>query len=268
MADDNSNSNNAAAGDVQFDQAPIIKKIKKVHGGHHGGAWKVAYADFVTAMMALFIVLWILGQDQEVKEAVSGYFKDPVGFSSKGKNILEGNSSQLINLNMEEEIQKKEAERQELEKIGEKLKSEISGDTELMNISDQVRVEIVKEGLRIELIDSENDVFFDLGTSELKLDAKRLIQKVGQELSKMPNRIIVEGHTDSRQYNNNGSGYSNFELSTDRANSAKRALVLGGVSERQIDEIRGFADTRLRNHEDPFSFLNRRISITVKFTTQ
>lgn len=268
MADDKLNSNNSAAGDVQFDQAPIIKKIKKVHGGHHGGAWKVAYADFVTAMMALFIVLWILGQDQEVKEAVSGYFKDPVGFSSKGKNILEGSSSQLINLNLEEEIQKKEAERQELEKMGEKLKSEIEGDTELMNISDQVRVEIVKEGLRIELIDSEKDVFFDLGTSELKLDAKRLIQKVGQELSKMPNKIIVEGHTDSRQYSNNGSGYSNFELSTDRANSAKRALVLGGVMESQIDEIRGFADTRLRNPEDPFSFLNRRISITVKFTTQ
>ncbi len=269
MAGENSNNgNNSSPPDIQFDQSPIIKKIKKVHGGHHGGAWKVAYADFVTAMMALFIVLWVLGQDDEVKEAVAGYFKDPVGFSSKGQNLLEGKSSQLIDLNIEEEIRKQETEKAELEKMGDKLKEEITSDTELMNISDQVRIEIVKEGLRIELVDSERDVFFEVGTSDLKLDAKKLIQKLGLELSKLPNKIIVEGHTDSRQYKNDGSGYSNFELSTDRANSAKRALVSGGVSEKQIDEVRGFADTRLRDIEDPFSFMNRRISITVKYTTK
>lgn len=265
MSDQQSNN---SLGNVQFDQAPIVKKIKKVHGGHHGGAWKVAYADFVTAMMALFIVLWVLGQNDEVKEAVAGYFKDPVGFSSKGQSILEGKNSQLIDLNIEEEIKKQEAEKFELEKMGEKLKENIGKDTELMNISDQVKVEIIKEGLRIELIDSEKDVFFEVGTSELKADAKKLIQTVGKELSKLPNKIIVEGHTDARQYQNDGSGYSNFELSTDRANSAKRALVSGGVSEKQIDEVRGFADTRLRDVNDPFSFLNRRISITVKYTSK
>jgi chemotaxis protein MotB len=265
MSDQQSNN---SPGNVQFDQAPIVKKIKKVHGGHHGGAWKVAYADFVTAMMALFIVLWVLGQNDEVKEAVAGYFKDPVGFSSKGQNILEGKNSQLIDLNIEEEIKRQEEEKFELEKMGEKLKEDIGKDTELMNISDQVKVEIIKEGLRIELIDSEKDVFFEVGTSELKADAKKLIQTVGKELSKLPNKIIVEGHTDARQYQNDGSGYSNFELSTDRANSAKRALVSGGVSEKQIDEVRGFADTRLRDVNDPFSFLNRRISITVRYTSK
>ncbi|MEW6507375.1 MAG: flagellar motor protein MotB [Bacteroidota bacterium] len=263
MADQQSNNN--SAGKVQLDQAPIIKKIKKVNGGHHGGAWKVAYADFVTAMMALFIVLWVLGQNDEVKEAVAGYFKDPVGFSTKGQNLLDGKNSQLIDLNIEEDIKRQEEERAEFEKMGQKLKEDLRKDTDLMNISEQVKVEIVKEGLRIELIDSDKDVFFEVGTSELKSIAKKLIQTVGKELSKLPNKIIVEGHTDARQYRNDGSGYSNFELSSDRANSAKRALVSGGVSERQIDEVRGFADTQLRDPNDPFSFLNRRISITVKY---
>jgi len=159
-------------------------------------------------------------------------------------------------------------ERRELEKMGEKLMNELAEDTELMGLADQVKVEIVKEGLRIELIDSASDIFFEVGTADLKSDAKKLLHKVGSELAKLENKIIVEGHTDSRQYKNDGSGYSNFELSADRANSAKRALVLGGVKEKQIDEVRGFADTRLRDAADPYSFLNRRISITVKYKSQ
>lgn len=264
---DEQKNQDSLPGELHYDQLPIVKKIVKGHGGHHGGAWKVAYADFVTAMMALFIVLWVLSQNDEVKEAVAGYFKDPIGFSTKGKTILEGNSSQLIDLKLQEEMQRMEMEKQELEKMGEKLIEELSDDTGFMNLSDQVKIEIVKEGLRIELVDSANDIFFEVGTSELKAEAKRLIQKIGFELAKMKNKIIVEGHTDARQYANDGSGYSNFELSADRANSAKRALVTGGVSEKQIDEVRGFADTRLRDPKDPLSFLNRRISITVKYTT-
>lgn len=245
---------------------PIIKKIKKSHGGHHGGAWKVAYADFVTAMMALFIVLWILGQKPEVKEAVSSYFKDPVGFSSKSKILIEGKANPIPGMNIEEDIQKHEMEKAELEKIGEKLIEELKADTQFMGLADQVKIEVVKEGLLIELTDSEKDIFFQIGTSELKKDAKKLIQKIGAEISKMPNKIIVEGHTDSRQFNNIGTGYSNFELSSERALSAKRALVSGGLHEKQIDEVRGYADTRLRNKENPLSATNRRISITVKFS--
>jgi chemotaxis protein MotB len=251
--------------DIGNESAPIIKKIKKSHGGHHGGAWKVAYADFVTAMMALFIVLWILGQKPEVKEAVSSYFKDPVGFSSKSKILIEGKANPIPGMNAQDEAQKHEMEKAEMEKLGEKLVQDLKSDTDLMGLSDQVKIEVVKEGLRIELTDSENDIFFDLGTAELKPNAKKLLQKIGNEISKMPNKIIVEGHTDSRQFNNIGTGYTNFELSSERALAAKRSLVTGGLHEKQIDEVRGYADTRLRNKDNPLSFVNRRISITVKF---
>ena len=252
--------------EVSNESAPIIKKIKKVHGGHHGGAWKVAYADFVTAMMALFIVLWILSQSEKVKEAVTGYFKDPVGFSNKSKNLIEGkNSSTQFDLKIQEEMKRKEAEKSEFEKMGEKLKEELSKDTDLLGLSNQVKIEMVKEGLKIELIDSDKNVFFAIGTSELNPPAKKLIGKIGKEISKLPNKLIVEGHTDSHQFQNRGTGFTNFELSTERALAAKRALVAGGLMEKQIDEIHGYADTRLRDPNDPYSFVNRRISFTVKF---
>lgn len=247
------------------DAVPIIKKIKKSHGGGHGGAWKVAYADFVTAMMALFIVLWILGQKPEVKEAVAGYFKDPIGYSSKSKILIEGKVNPIPGSMIQDDIEKHEMEKAELKKVGEKLIQELKSDTQFMSLADQVKVEVVKEGLLIELTDSDKDIFFDLGTAELKNDARKLIQKIGSEVSKMPNKLIVEGHTDSRQFNNIGTGYTNFELSSERALAAKRALVIGGLKEKQIDEVRGYADTRLRNKENPLSSTNRRISITVKF---
>jgi chemotaxis protein MotB len=248
------------------ESAPIIKKVKKVHGGHHGGAWKVAYADFVTAMMALFIVLWILGQSEEVKQAVAGYFKDPVGFSDKSKSLIDGKSNHSpLDLEINQEEMRREAERQELEQMADNLKENLGSDTELLGLSDQVKIEVVKEGLKIELIDSASDVFFDLGTSELKFEGKRLLEKIGSEIAKLDNKIIVEGHTDSRQFNNKGTGYTNFELSSERALAAKRSLVTGGLPESHINEIHGYADTRLRDTNDPFSFVNRRISITVKF---
>jgi chemotaxis protein MotB len=251
--------------DLGNEAVPVIKKIKKSHGGHHGGAWKVAYADFVTAMMALFIVLWILGQKPEVKEAVSSYFKDPIGFSSKSKILIEGKANPVPGMNQVQEAQTHEMEKAELEKVGEKLVHELKADTDLLGLANQVKIEVVKEGLLIELTDSENDIFFDLGTSALKERAVKLIHKIGSEISKMPNKIIVEGHTDSRQYNNIGTGYTNFELSSERALAAKRALVTGGLKEKQIDEIRGYADTHLRNTQNPLSSTNRRISFTVKF---
>jgi chemotaxis protein MotB len=247
------------------DSAPVIKKIKKVQGGHHGGAWKVAYADFVTAMMALFIVLWVLSQKPEVIEAVAGYFKDPIGFSSKSKILIEGKTNPMPDANIKEEMQKHEAEKAEMENMKDNLIKEIGNDTDLMGLADQVKIEVVKEGLRIELIDSANDIFFEIGTSEMKLKAKKLLLKIGMEISKLKNKIIVEGHTDSRQFHNIGTGYTNFELSSERALSAKRELVVGGLQEKQIDEVRGYADTRLRDPNDPYSFVNRRISITVKY---
>jgi chemotaxis protein MotB len=245
----------------------IVKKIKK-GGGHHGGAWKVAYADFVTAMMALFIVLWILNAKPEVKEAVAGYFKDPVGFSTKSKSLFDGKGagpSQIPSITQSEEEKVREMQKEEFKKMQDKLQDELQKDTNLSGFSNLVKMEMVKEGLKIELTDNENDVFFEIGTSQLKMDAKRLIEKIGGEISKMPNKIVVEGHTDAHQFKNNGVGFTNFELSSERALSAKRALVFGGLHEKQIDEVRGYADTKLRDAADPFSFVNRRISITVKF---
>lgn len=254
---------------MEGSESPIIvKKIKKGHGGHHGGAWKVAYADFVTAMMALFIVLWILGQDQEVKEAVAGYFKDPLGFSTKSKSLIDGKGpgpSQIPSLSLSEEELVREAQKKDFEKMQESLKQALEEDTDLSNFSDLVKIEMSKEGLNIELIDSANDIFFELGTSHLKPDAKKLIGKIGAEISKLKNKIVVEGHTDSRQFKNIGTGFTNFELSAERALSAKRALVVGGMEESQINNVSGYADTKLRDSNDPYSYVNRRISITVKF---
>lgn len=252
---------------MEGSESPIIvKKIKKGHGGHHGGAWKVAYADFVTAMMALFIVLWILGQDQEIKDSVAGYFKDPLGFSTKSKSLIDGKGpgpSQVPTLSQEEMV--REAQKKDFERMQENLKQTLEQDTDLSNFSSLVKIEMTKEGLNIELTDNANDIFFELGTSQLKPDARKLISKIGSEISKMQNQIIVEGHTDSRQFKNNGIGFTNFELSAERALSAKRALVVGGMQEKQIDNVVGFADTKLRDPADPFSYVNRRISITVKF---
>ncbi|QQS35517.1 MAG: OmpA family protein [Ignavibacteriales bacterium] len=250
------------------DSPPIIhKKKKKSHGGHHGGAWKVAYADFVTAMMALFIVLWVLSQSEEVKEAVAGYFKDPVGFQSGGSmNLLDGKQNNVIDLDMQNEALMRENEKKELAKMGEAILEELSDNEEFKDMLDQIQIEVIEEGLRIEMIESTDDIFFEIGTAHLKPEAFKLIQKIGTQIAKRQNKIIVEGHTDSRPYSGDGTGYTNFELSTERANSARRALTLGGVIEAQIDEVRGFADKRLRDANDPYSAINRRISIILKFT--
>jgi chemotaxis protein MotB len=242
----------------------IVKKIKK-ESGHHGGAWKVAYADFVTAMMALFIVLWVLGQDNGVKEAVAHYFKNPVGFSSGGKNILKGHSNDIVNLSGSSAAEKKDDDRAELKKMGEKLLTEIAGNPDFQDIKDQIKVEFIDEGMRIELIDTQNYVFFEIGTSTIKEAAKKLLEKITLQLLKIPNMVVIEGHTDSRPFGGSNPGYSNFELSADRANNARRIIVNAGLNISRIDEVRGYADKRLRDLEDPYNTVNRRISIIVKY---
>ena len=248
------------------DGNPIIIKKKKDNGhGHHGGAWKVAYADFVTAMMALFIVLWILGQDQSIKESIAHYFRDPIGFSDRGRSVLAGNSSELVNTDLKKAIEQRETEKQELKNMGDKIITELSKDPEYINIVNQIKIEIVDEGLRIEIVDSANDVFFEIGNAKLKLAMISLLQKIGDQLAKLPNKIVIEGHTDARPYHGNNEGYTNFELSTDRANAARRALLTSKLNPNQIEEIRGYADRRLRDKEDPYNLVNRRISIIVKY---
>jgi chemotaxis protein MotB len=244
----------------------IVKKNKGGHGGHHGGAWKVAYADFVTAMMALFIVLWVLGQDQKIVESVAGYFKDPIGFSTQNKNILPGQGQgpkfNIIDEQQEQIERTNEIER--LEALKEQIVDELSKNPDLGNLLDQLKIEIVDEGLRIEMMESKEDIFFEIGTAQLKPEAQKLLLLIGKQIEILPNRIILEGHTDSRPFLSQNN-YTNFELSADRANSARKILVRGGLSEKKIDEIRGYADSRLLNKEDPYNIVNRRISIILKF---
>lgn len=242
----------------------IIKRVKK-HDGHHGGAWKVAYADFVTAMMAMFIVLWVLSQSTKVQKLVANYFKNPIGFSNKSKDLLNGDSKDIIKVDNNSIQDERAREMAMLKEMGDKLLGEISANPAFKNISGQIKIDFVKEGLKIEIIDSAKNLFFEIGTAKLTQEAFMLLQKIGDELSTLPNKIIIEGHTDSRQYTDGPGGYNNFDLSADRANSARRALVSDKLNEGQIDQVRGYADRRLRDKADPFSFVNRRISIIVKY---
>ena len=247
---------------------PIIKKVKK-HSGHHGGAWKVAYADFVTAMMALFIVLWILSQNDEIKKSVAHYFKDPIGLSDKGPSILNGSSIGIqkpaVDSSANNQILSRKKEMEILREMGEEILGELSKDDAFKSLLGQIKIEFVKEGLRIEIVDSSKDLFFEIGTAKLTKAASLLLRKIGDNIAKLPNLVEVEGHTDARPYSGGANGYTNFELSADRANSARRALTSGDLPEKQIYEVRGFADRKLRDPEHPYSFVNRRISIIVKY---
>jgi chemotaxis protein MotB len=251
---------------VETEDVPVrIVKKKAGHGGHHGGAWKVAYADFVTAMMALFIVLWIVGQSKAVKESVAGYFKDPGAFGTShgGAGALDGGAGAIA----EDPMTALALQREAFKRLGEEILKEIENTPELKAIASQVRFDIVNEGLRIELIEKSESYFFDVGTSAIKPDAAEIIGIIAEEVKSLPNKLVVEGHTDSRQYAR-ADGYSNFELSADRANSARRILVKDGVPLTQIDQVRGYADTRLRDRDDPFDITNRRISILVKYHSE
>ncbi len=242
----------------------IVRK-KKGHGGHHGGAWKVAYADFVTAMMALFIVLWIVGQSKQVKEYVANYFRDPGAFmtNTKGGGAFENNPA-IIGERIGEEHLKRSADSLLLVTKGEEIKRNLAQTPGMARLSDQIETQVVREGLRIELLDKSESFFFDVGTSVLKKDAVEVLKVIAAEVGTLPNRIAIEGHTDSRQYSRQ-DGYTNFELSAERANSARRILTAHGVAPAHIDEVRGYADTRLRKPDDPFDDTNRRISILVKY---
>lgn len=248
---------------LNTEEVPVrIVKKKSGHAGHHGGAWKVAYADFVTAMMALFIVLWIVGQSKSVKEAVSQYFKNPGAFTTGkgGAGTMEGGPSPMPGSSTSQLEQQRVA----LQKLGDQILKEILANPELNSIASQVKFEIVNEGMRIELLEKSESFFFDVGTSELKPEAAKIVGIIAEEVGRLPNRLVLEGHTDSRQYARS-DGYSNFELSVERANSARRIMVKHGVQLAQIDQIRGYADTRLRDAANPLDIINRRISVLIKF---
>ena len=251
------------------EQRPIIV-VKKVsgHGGAHGGSWKVAYADFVTAMMAFFLVMWIVGLDQDVKDNVAGYFNDPAAWGKAGKNsILQGGSSiSLQNLPVPSPGGDN-ATREELQRVGNRLEHALLQIPEFESIKEHVEILMTQEGLRIELIeasktDDDSSYFFNLGSPILSSRGSVILSVIAEELGKIPNKIVVEGHTDSRKYSH-GSKYSNWELSSDRANNTRKYMEPGGLREHQIFAIRGFAANRPMIEDNPFDHRNRRISVVV-----
>jgi chemotaxis protein MotB len=232
-------------------QTIVIVKKKGGHGGHHGGAWKVAYADFVTAMMALFIVLWLMSQSEKVKKAVAGYFNDPKGTANLLGTTMAGNGIEVT--------QNDEA----LKQLKEKLEKEIMAKKELEKLSKQIEITITPEGLRIELLETKNGTFYESGSARLSDSGQELLGLLGAELQTLPNKLLIEGHTDAAQYSDRAN-YSNWELSADRANSARRLLQQDGVREDQVTQVRGYADQMLRVKDNPYDPSNRRISILVK----
>jgi chemotaxis protein MotB len=232
-------------------QPIIVIKKKGGHGGHHGGAWKVAYADFVTAMMALFIVLWLTSQSDPVKKAVAGYFNDPKGSGKLLGTAMTGTGVEVIKQD------------DQMQKLKEKLEQEIKAKKELEKLSKQIEITITPEGLRIELIEDKNGTFYELGSAKLSANGQELLVLLAGELKTLPNDLLIEGHTDATKYSTDAN-YSNWELSADRANSARRLLQQSGVRDDQVTQVRGYADQLLRVKNNPYDPSNRRISILVK----
>ncbi len=230
----------------------IIIRKKGGHGGHHGGAWKVAYADFVTAMMALFIVLWLMNSSKPIQVAISGYFKDPSGTGKETGSSLTGSGENV------------QPGKQEMAKLKEELQKSIQGINDLAKLKNNIEITVTEEGLRIELLESGEGTFFDSGSPALNKSGQEIATLLAAELGKAPNRVSIEGHTDAKPYTGKSS-YSNWELSADRANAARRLMQQSGLRGDQISQVRGFADQRLRNVNDPLDPSNRRVSIIVQY---
>jgi chemotaxis protein MotB len=230
----------------------VIRRKGAGHGGHHGGAWKVAYADFVTALMALFIVLWLMGQDEEVKKAISAYFNNPTGTGKQIGTTLAGLGNSI------------EVPKDDMNKLREKLQQALKAMPNFHNLKDHVEITITADGLRIELLENEAGMFFESGKPVPTESGSQLLSTLAAELGKLPNHMLVEGHTDAKPYSGDAA-YSNWELSADRANSARRIMEANGLRMGQVGQVRGFADRQLRHPEDPTNASNRRISVIVQY---
>jgi chemotaxis protein MotB len=270
-------------------KAPIIvKRIKKVAGGHHGGAWKIAYADFVTAMMAFFLLMWLLGSTAKGDLAgIAEYFKTPLKVAMQGgsgsgdsSSVIKGGGKDLSRKTGqvkkgESESKKKsynlEAAKAELERVeADKLKllkgrleAEIDANPTLKQFKRQLLLDITSEGLRIQIVDEQNRPMFNLAGAELQPYTKVILREIGKVLNDVQNRVSLSGHTDATPYANGGRGYSNWELSADRANASRRELVAGGMDEAKMLRVVGLASSVAFNQAGPFDPVNRRISIIV-----
>jgi chemotaxis protein MotB len=227
----------------------------------------VAYADFVTALMAFFLVMWIVGQSNQTREAIAGYFRDPVAFEDRtgaGSGVLPGADSGLQGGGRPVPAPPSDIKSatDTLERAAEHLREVLSQIPELRALAGRIEIQLTEEGLRIELLEAPDDGFFDTGSAALKPDAAFVLAVIGRELAGLPNAVAVEGHTDRRRYSP-GQQYTNWELSSDRAHAARRVLQDVGLPEERLDAVRGYAATRLRVPGDPLAAQNRRISVVV-----
>lgn len=269
-------------------QRPIIvKRIKKGGHGHHGGAWKIAYADLVTAMMAFFLLMWLLGSTAKGDlQGIASYFKTPLKVALQGgsgsgdsSSVVRGGGTDLTRANGQvkrgdmpskkainlraAKSNKQMAEQQMLNTLEKKLVDAIQSRPALAQFKNQVLVDMTAEGLRIQIVDEQNRPMFNTGSAILQSYSKEILHEIGALLNEVPNRISLSGHTDSLQYAGGAAGYSNWELSADRANTSRRELIVGGMQAEKILRVLGQAEAVPLNKEDPANPINRRISITV-----
>jgi chemotaxis protein MotB len=278
----------AVAGDAKKLQPIIIKRVKK--GGHaaHGGAWKIAYADFVTAMMAFFLLMWLLGSTTDGdKKGIADYFASPLkvamgGGSGSGdsSSIIKGGGTDLsrssgqvkrgdvqaprssLNLQALKENQAR-AETAKLEALKEKVQAALAANPKSEALLSQIRLDMTRDGLRIQIVDENNRPMFDSGSAVVKPYMRDLLRDIGMVLAEVPNRLTLEGHTDAQPFSAGERGYSNWELSSDRANASRRELIAGGLPDTRVLRVQGLASSNLIEPNDPRNPVNRRISIIV-----
>jgi len=270
-------------------QPIVVKRIRKVkHGGHHGGAWKIAYADFVTAMMAFFLLMWLLGSTTSGDlQGISEYFRTPLkvalmGGSGSGdsSSVIPGGGTELtrtiggerrgdvdapqkkVNLQaLRAELRRLEAQR--LGRLKAQVEEMINLNPKLSEMRSQIRLDLTSDGLRIQIIDEQNRPMFDLGSAAVKDYMRELLREIGRLLNSVENRVSLSGHTDSAPYGSGARGYSNWELSADRANASRRELVAGGMSESKVLRVVGLGPSLMFDTANPRSPMNRRITIVV-----
>jgi chemotaxis protein MotB len=277
------------AGDAKKLQPIIVKRIKKGGHGHHGGAWKIAYADFVTAMMAFFLLMWLLGSTSEGdKKGIADYFNSPLKVSLTGGGSGSGDSSHVIkgggqdlsrtsgqvkNGDVEAEkrtislkalkAEQKRAEVARLEGLKKRVEESMASSPRLTALAPQIRLDMTQDGLRIQIVDQQSRPMFDSGSAIVKPYMRELLSEIGKLLAEVPNRLTLEGHTDAAPYSAGEGGYSNWELSSDRANASRRELIAGGLPAAHVLRVQGLASSSPYETADPFAPMNRRISIIV-----
>jgi chemotaxis protein MotB len=277
------------AGDAKKLQPIIIKRVRK--GGHpaHGGAWKIAYADFVTAMMAFFLLMWLLGSTTDGdKKGIADYFSSPLKLAMLGSGSGSGDSSHVIKgggqdftrstgqvkrgdidsprntVNLHQlKTEQRRAEISRLESLKHKIEEKIAANAKLAEVSKQILLQMTPDGLRIQILDADKRPMFASGSANVAADMRELLREIGGVLATVPNRLTLEGHTDATPFPGNERGYSNWELSADRANASRRELLAGGLPDEQVLRVMGLASANPFDRRDPAAPANRRISIVV-----